>query len=456
MLHPLISLIIFLLATTMAVILYLARSKQNTNYWYSGFIFSMGLGLLAEFIDPKPSTVVAAHIELLTLTARFCSALSYRFSTCFFLLIGISVLDIKPRQRKRLYLILSLPVIIGFAYDLIFWDQGFIKIYLDYAPNFWILAIWGIMCGIITNALLFYSFIIERSHHRRLHKFLLFIITFPSLFLTYQAYINPLIVKGRHDFAYITGLLTGTIFLSAIIAAFKYGFLGIRLSIERETRENSLKLITSGTLLIAHSLKNEIGKIHSAAETLESKASNAEFLAIANIIQNSTSHLQQVIERMRDRTQEIILMKEKCNICDIIDVTLDSIITILNERKITVFKQYHLNPVIDYDKVHMREVLQNILKNSIEALLGSSTGIINIKVWRQKRYVKIEIQDNGVGISTENLPHIFDPFFSTKRMDSNFGLGLTYCFNVVQKHNGHLNIASEVGHGTNVIIDLPL
>jgi two-component system sporulation sensor kinase B len=440
----------------MAIILCLVRSKQKTNFWYAGFIFSISMGFLAEFIDPIPSTVVTSNIEPFTLIARLCSALSYRFSTYFFLLIGLSVLDLKPRQRKRLYFIFSLPIIIGFAYDLVFWDKGFIKIYLNYSPNFWIMSIWGIACGVITNALLFYTFIIAKEYHERVLKFLLFIITLPSLYLTYQAYVNPLIVEGRHDFAYITGLVTCTIFLSAVIAAFKYGFLGIRLSIERETRENSLKLITSGTMLIAHSLKNEIGKIHYAAETLEKMTSDANYLEIANVIQNSTCHLQQVIERMRDRTQEIILKKEKCNICDIIDSTLDSIKTILDERKIEIFKQYNVHLVIDCDKVHMHEVLQNILKNAIEALPGSGTGIINIKVWSQKRVIKIEIHDNGVGISAENLPHIFDPFFSTKRTESNFGLGLTYCYSVIQKHNGRLNMVSEAGQGTSVVIDLPL
>lgn len=64
--------------------------------------------------------------------------------------------------------------------------------------------------------------------------------------------------------------------------------------------------------------------------------------------------------------------------------------------------------------------------------------------------------DNGKGISKNMLSKVFDPFFSTKPSKNNFGLGLTFCYNVIQKHCGVIDIESEENKGTKIIIMLPV
>ena len=68
----------------------------------------------------------------------------------------------------------------------------------------------------------------------------------------------------------------------------------------------------------------------------------------------------------------------------------------------------------------------------------------------------LEIQDNGTGIASEDIPHIFEPFFSTKEKASGIGLGLAIVHGIVQSHNGTIEVDSELGKGTSISIQLPL
>jgi two-component system NtrC family sensor kinase len=96
-----------------------------------------------------------------------------------------------------------------------------------------------------------------------------------------------------------------------------------------------------------------------------------------------------------------------------------------------------------------------LLMNASEAILEN--GIIMIKTWNQDdTTITIEITDNGSGIAPNDIPHIFEPFFSTKEKASGIGLGLAIVHGIIQNHNGKISVDSEVGKGTSVSLQLPL
>ena len=68
----------------------------------------------------------------------------------------------------------------------------------------------------------------------------------------------------------------------------------------------------------------------------------------------------------------------------------------------------------------------------------------------------VEISDNGVGIATEDIQHIFEPFFSTKQSTSGIGLGLAIVHGIVQSHKGKVEVKSAPGKGTTILITLPV
>jgi signal transduction histidine kinase len=70
-------------------------------------------------------------------------------------------------------------------------------------------------------------------------------------------------------------------------------------------------------------------------------------------------------------------------------------------------------------------------------------------------FVLITVTDTGCGMTSEQLSHIFEPFYSTKTARSNAGLGLATVYNIVKLHNGHIDVQSQPGHGTTFLIYLP-
>jgi signal transduction histidine kinase len=67
----------------------------------------------------------------------------------------------------------------------------------------------------------------------------------------------------------------------------------------------------------------------------------------------------------------------------------------------------------------------------------------------------VAVEDNGSGIAPENLPHVFAPFFTTKRSTHGIGLGLSITKNIVEDHDGTIRVESQFGRGTRFLIDLP-
>ena len=107
---------------------------------------------------------------------------------------------------------------------------------------------------------------------------------------------------------------------------------------------------------------------------------------------------------------------------------------------------------IHVDVEQFKQILLNLMKNSIEAMTGG--GLLTIESQMDETCVHITVKDTGEGISPEFLVRIFDPFFSLK--DEGTGLGLPISRRMVENHGGELNIQSKKGQGTEITISLPL
>ena len=93
--------------------------------------------------------------------------------------------------------------------------------------------------------------------------------------------------------------------------------------------------------------------------------------------------------------------------------------------------------------------------NASEAVLENGEIVISTKN-PDGDTIRIEISDNGIGIPEDDLPHVFEPFFSTKHDTSGIGLGLAIVHGIVKNHNGKVEVKSEPGKGTTISIILPL
>jgi PAS domain S-box-containing protein len=140
----------------------------------------------------------------------------------------------------------------------------------------------------------------------------------------------------------------------------------------------------------------------------------------------------------------------------------------LNGSKITC--DYALSadlPSLDIDEGQMLQVFNNLFINAKEAMPNGGTIGIHGEIHEVSEgdvvplapgsYVKLSIQDTGIGIRPENLTRVFDPYFSVKGLGAKTGtgLGLAICHSIIRKHNGHIGVESEIGKGTTFHIYLP-
>ncbi len=117
-------------------------------------------------------------------------------------------------------------------------------------------------------------------------------------------------------------------------------------------------------------------------------------------------------------------------------------------------------PAVNADPSQLQQVLLNFLNNAIYAIGerhgASGLGELTVRLTADDHSVAIDVQDNGAGISKENMEKIFTPFFTTKPVGKGTGLGLSICFGIIDKMGGVIQVGSEKNVGTTFSIRLPL
>lgn len=167
----------------------------------------------------------------------------------------------------------------------------------------------------------------------------------------------------------------------------------------------------------------------------------------------SSQHILNMVGRIQEQLREVVLREDRVFPSQIITQVMHTLQPYTEKNRIEVSLELQEEVQLVCDPVQLREVLANLGMNAIEAMKAGGT--LQVQMFLSKKHLVIAITDTGTGISKENLPHVLDPFFSTKRTGHNFGLGLSYCYHVMQKHQGLLELSSEPGKGTTVFLLFP-
>lgn len=113
-------------------------------------------------------------------------------------------------------------------------------------------------------------------------------------------------------------------------------------------------------------------------------------------------------------------------------------------------------PAVRCDPAQMEQVVLALVMNAIEAAHGGGTVRLSSRFKSEAGDVYIRVQDDGSGIAPEILPQLFEPFFTTKEAGRGVGLGLAISHSIVERHNGRIELQSEVGRGTTFTVTLPV
>ena len=225
----------------------------------------------------------------------------------------------------------------------------------------------------------------------------------------------------------------------------------------RESQERLIKserLATIGQLatMVGHDLRNPLSAIQNACYYLKMKlgASKDEKVEkMFGIIDKEINYANNIVKDLMDFSR---VKKPDLKKIDLISSIQDTISQLKFPENVTLTTKFSEVPVIEADPDQLRRIFQNITLNGARAMPDG--GELTISTRKNGDFVEAAFTDTGVGIPEENMDKLFVPLFTTKAQG--VGLGLSICKNLVDGHNGRIEVKSKVGEGSTFTIKLPI
>lgn len=233
----------------------------------------------------------------------------------------------------------------------------------------------------------------------------------------------------------------------------------------RESREDmsiqrKLDTASMGVSVFVHSIKNQLlaNRVLYKKIKRELAGGGADYEKLAQY----AGMLDEANESMLDRMEELY-KSTKLNYISLCPMTAQQIV----DSTLELFhKKYQGVPVrvsgdmgesLLADGKHLSEALYNLLINAHEAFLASEKAeeVLELAVYCQRVYLGFEVRDNGGGIPKQEQRKIYDPFYTSKNTNFNWGMGLYYVREIVKSHLGSLRLESEPGEGTSFFVMIP-
>ncbi len=209
--------------------------------------------------------------------------------------------------------------------------------------------------------------------------------------------------------------------------------------------EHQISMISA----FAHELKNPLATINLSVKMLES-LQDEKLKLYLDIIMRSSVHITELINEQVEYRPIREIKNKKESIQKLLDEVLDMARDKIKLKNILVIKDYcSIDFAIAVDKTKMKIALNNIIINALEAM-NSESGKLKINTYATANKYIVRIQDNGCGISTENIENIFKKYFTTK--PDGHGIGLLTVHNFLLVNNIKVNVESEEGVGTSFIL----
>ena len=180
------------------------------------------------------------------------------------------------------------------------------------------------------------------------------------------------------------------------------------------------------------------------------------------IIKSSSESLLRIISDLLDAQKlelgKLVVKKENHDIKDTIEKAVEALQPRATENKVTIKQHLDKKIIVPHDTERIRQVLTNLLKNSLDVVEPNS-GLVEIFVEDSPKEVKISVKDNGPGIPQENQENLFKKFYqvdtSLTREVGGSGLGLAICKGLVEEHGGTILAESTLGTGATFSFTLP-
>ena len=235
------------------------------------------------------------------------------------------------------------------------------------------------------------------------------------------------------------------------------------ITIERKLEQQiveSERLAAMGAMIggVAHELNNPLTSILGVSELLQDTETNETSRKQLGMLQQQARRAAEIVQNLTYFSRPPAPGKSRINLVEIVERTLNLHAYSLRKNNITVdFLKETGMPYALGDPHQLMQVFLNLIVNAEQAIREArDRGTLRIRLGKGTSTVWVSFQDDGPGIPKENLPSIFDPFYTTKRPGRGTGLGLSICKSVMKEHNGTVEAANLPDGGAVFTVTLPL
>ena len=221
---------------------------------------------------------------------------------------------------------------------------------------------------------------------------------------------------------------------------------------EKLLQSERLAAIGHSATHVAHELKNPLMIIGGFSSQIRKNLLDESELNKMDMILAEVERLERLVAELGDFTREYRLVRRPAHIHSVITDVLNIMTGVYPSDTYAFHKSLSAEiEEIECDPDKLKQVFINLISNGFEAMAAG--GAISVTTEKVPDGVEIRIQDNGSGISEEDLSHIFEPFYTTR--ERGYGLGLAISYKIIQAHRGDITAFSLPGEGTTFVIKLP-
>jgi len=223
--------------------------------------------------------------------------------------------------------------------------------------------------------------------------------------------------------------------------------------ISRNEQMNAMGQLASG---VAHEIRNPLNSIATIVQQLDKDFEpindKDEFHSLAKIVSKEVQRMNRTIENFLRFSKPEPILKNKFQLKDLLTAIEEQFVPLLKEKGIKFFLEENWDGIVNWDKNQIKQVLINLITNSIESIKDS--GEIVLIISKIDKNVELKLSDNGEGIPKENLQKIFNLYFTSKAKGT--GIGLSIIQRIVNEHSGIVTVESTQEKGTSFTISIPI
>jgi len=223
------------------------------------------------------------------------------------------------------------------------------------------------------------------------------------------------------------------------------------------TRSEKLALLGELAAIVAHEVNNPLDGLQDSVRILRRNPNTSdESRPLLDMMDAGLYRIEMIVRRLLTMSRDEAVHPVPTRLDEIVDDASLFIQPRLNRHGIEFVRENSETiPFVRADRSQMAQVLINLMLNAADSMPEGGKLILRSRLDQSRGVVMLDLSDTGCGIDPQHLPHIFEPFYTTKAKGQGTGLGLAIAVRIVEAHKGVIECHSLPGHGTRFHIELP-